>query len=324
MSSPLKLVKFGFQRKQSTPWNRSWTCRVNSFTRTLLRSVATSHPALAPRESQPVCHQACRRYSNLKQGVGLHFSRCCNDDDLWSGARRFPEVFEISCGSGSSPELLPDVDGLLPETDKQTLEVHETIWSGTCEDETLPEIDEIAEDETSPEIHEIAGSGLAANLLLKLCQQNEMEKHRNSNDIKRQIETETRRVIWDIVEEICRDWKVSPAQEMMSTSVNGILGASHDFWDEDEEEVDSPRSFETRSRNGVTPSRTSSHCIFSETVVRGVVKNIGLVSFIDALSSVDSKGVNHRDCEVQQCRDIAGGVHVGKDVTSVLFPSVTL
>ena len=55
-------------------------------------------------------------------------------------------------------------------------------------------------------------------------------------------------------------------------------------------------------------------------MVRGVVKNIGLDSFIDDSSSVDSKGVNYRDCEVQQCPDIAGGVHVGKDVTSVLLP----
>ena len=43
-----------------------------------------------------------------------------------------------------------------------------------------------------PEVFEIAGSGLegTANLLLKLCQQNEMEKHGKSNEIKCQIETE--------------------------------------------------------------------------------------------------------------------------------------
>ena len=39
------------------------------------------------------------------------------------------------------------------------------------------------------------------------------------------------------VEEIYRDWKVSPPLEMVSTSVNGILGASYDFWDEEEEYV---------------------------------------------------------------------------------------
>jgi len=55
-----------------------------------------------------------------------------------------------------------------------------------------------------------------------------------------------------------------------------------------------------------------------ETVVRGVVKNIGFDSFIDDLSSVDSKGLNYQDCEVlvrinKQSPDIAGGVHVGKD-----------
>ena len=46
--------------------------------------------------------------------------------------------------------------------------------------------------------------------------------------------------MWDIVEEIYNDWKVSPPQETVSTSVKGILGASYDFWDEDEEEEDSP------------------------------------------------------------------------------------
>jgi len=55
-----------------------------------------------------------------------------------------------------------------------------------------------------------------------------------------------------------------------------------------------------------------------DTVVRGVVKNIGFDSFIDDLSSVDSKGLNYQDCEVlvrinKQSPDIAGGVHVGKD-----------
>ena len=101
---------------------------------------------------------------------------------------------------------------------------------------------EIPEDETSPEIHEIAGSGLerAANLLLKLFQQNEMEKHGKSNEIKCQTETETRRTIRDIVEEIYRDWRFSPTLETVSTSVSGVLGASYDFWDEGEEEEDGP------------------------------------------------------------------------------------
>ena len=52
-----------------------------------------------------------------------------------------------------------------------------------------------------------------------------------------------------------------------------------------------------------------------ETVVRGVVKNIGFDSFVDDLSSVDSKGLNYQDCEVlvrikKQSPDIADGVHV--------------
>jgi len=55
-----------------------------------------------------------------------------------------------------------------------------------------------------------------------------------------------------------------------------------------------------------------------ETVVRGVVKNIGFDPFIYELRSVDSKGLNYQDCEVlvrinKQSPDIAGGVHVGKD-----------
>jgi len=55
-----------------------------------------------------------------------------------------------------------------------------------------------------------------------------------------------------------------------------------------------------------------------EGVVRGVVKKIGFDSFVDDLSSVESKGLDHRTCEVlvrinKQSPDIAGGVHVGKD-----------
>ena len=149
-----------------------------------------------------------------------------------------PVVFEFECGRGSSllplphrrrrrprtsgvgvkgrksarrfAELLPDVDDLRPDNDKQTpTKLHETIWS------------EIAEDERLPEMYEIAGQ------LVELCQRNEMEKHGKSNEIKCQIETETRRMMWDIVEEIYRDWKVSPTTE-----------TSYDFWDEDDEDED--------------------------------------------------------------------------------------
>merc|ERR1712038_788487 len=54
-----------------------------------------------------------------------------------------------------------------------------------------------------------------------------------------------------------------------------------------------------------------------EKVVRGVVAKIGFDSYVDDLSSVDSKGLNCDDCEVlvrinKQSPDIAGGVHVGK------------
>merc|ERR1712000_563812 len=52
--------------------------------------------------------------------------------------------------------------------------------------------------------------------------------------------------------------------------------------------------------------------------VRGVVAQIGFDSYVDDLSSVDSKGLSDKTCEVlvrinKQSPDIAGGVHVGKD-----------
>merc|ERR1712174_148398 len=55
-----------------------------------------------------------------------------------------------------------------------------------------------------------------------------------------------------------------------------------------------------------------------EKVVRGVVAKIGFDSYVDDLSSVDSKGLSDKSCEVlvrinKQSPDIAGGVHVGKD-----------
>merc|ERR1719222_1445521 len=55
-----------------------------------------------------------------------------------------------------------------------------------------------------------------------------------------------------------------------------------------------------------------------EKIVRGVVKKIGFDSYVDDMSSVDSKGISDKTCEVivrinKQSPDIAGGVHVGKD-----------
>merc|ERR1711977_709766 len=55
-----------------------------------------------------------------------------------------------------------------------------------------------------------------------------------------------------------------------------------------------------------------------EKVVRGVIAKIGFDSYIDDLSSVDSKGLSDKTCEVlvrinKQSPDIAGGVHVGKE-----------
>merc|ERR1712241_111365 len=56
--------------------------------------------------------------------------------------------------------------------------------------------------------------------------------------------------------------------------------------------------------------------------VRGVVAKIGFDSYVDDLSSVDSKGLSDKDCEVlvrinKQSPDIAGGVHVGKSELDV-------
>ena len=107
-----------------------------------------------------------------------------------------PGVFEFECGSDASLRPLPRRRRL-------------------ADDETLPEMHEIAEDETLPEIHEIADRGFeeAANLMLTLCQPNEMEKHGKSREIQSQIETGTRRAIWYVVEEIYRSWGVLPTLE---------------------------------------------------------------------------------------------------------------
>jgi len=59
-----------------------------------------------------------------------------------------------------------------------------------------------------------------------------------------------------------------------------------------------------------------------EKIVRKVVAEIGFDSFVDDLSSVDSKGLSDKTCEVivrinKQSPDIAGGVHVGKEEMDV-------
>merc|ERR1712028_281066 len=55
-----------------------------------------------------------------------------------------------------------------------------------------------------------------------------------------------------------------------------------------------------------------------DTIVRKAVAGIGYDSYVDDLTSVDSKGISDKTCEVivrinKQSPDIAGGVHVGKD-----------
>merc|ERR1712166_1698665 len=59
-----------------------------------------------------------------------------------------------------------------------------------------------------------------------------------------------------------------------------------------------------------------------EKVVREAVKGIGYDTYVDDLSSVDSKGLSYKTCEVlvrinKQSPDIAGGVHVGKEEMDV-------
>ena len=57
---------------------------------------------------------------------------------------------------------------------------------------------------------------------------------------------------------------------------------------------------------GITVTEKIDH----ETVVQSVLQKIGIESFIDDLSSVDSKGLNYQDCEVL--------LHVNKQSTNVL------
>lgn len=59
-----------------------------------------------------------------------------------------------------------------------------------------------------------------------------------------------------------------------------------------------------------------------EKVVREVVQKIGFDTYVEDLSSVDSKGLSYKTCEVlvrinKQSPDIAGGVHVGKEEMDV-------
>merc|ERR1712109_260075 len=68
----------------------------------------------------------------------------------------------------------------------------------------------------------------------------------------------------------------------------------------------------------VAGENTTQAKIDYEKTVRGVVAKIGFDSYVDDLSSVDSKGLSDKTCEVlvrinKQSPDIAGGVHVGKD-----------
>merc|ERR1711985_128052 len=63
---------------------------------------------------------------------------------------------------------------------------------------------------------------------------------------------------------------------------------------------------------------TTSAKLNYDSIVRKAAKGIGYDSYNDDLSSVDSKGLSFKTCEVlvrinKQSPDIAGGVHVGKD-----------
>merc|ERR1712157_16410 len=65
---------------------------------------------------------------------------------------------------------------------------------------------------------------------------------------------------------------------------------------------------------GVAGEITTEAKLDYEAIVRGVVKKIGFDSYVDDMSSVDSKGISDKTCEVivrinKQGPDIAGGVH---------------
>merc|ERR1711935_217609 len=67
---------------------------------------------------------------------------------------------------------------------------------------------------------------------------------------------------------------------------------------------------------------TTSAKLNYDQIVRKAVKGIGYDSYDESLSSVDSKGLSDKTCEVlvrinKQSPDIAGGVHVGKDEMDV-------
>merc|ERR1712086_1244678 len=67
---------------------------------------------------------------------------------------------------------------------------------------------------------------------------------------------------------------------------------------------------------------TTSAKLDYDQIVRKAVKGIGYDSYDESLSSVDSKGLSDKTCEVivrinKQSPDIAGGVHVGKDEMDV-------
>ena len=171
-----------------------------------------------------------------------------------------PQMDEIA-----EDETLPEKHEIAPEMyelaeDETPLEIHDIADSGSSTSTKIPwvffdgrtelldsddlpldeTLSETSQEETMPEIFEIAGSGLngAANLLLKLCQRSKMEKHGKSKEIQRLIETETRRAIWCTVEEIYSGWRVSPTPETVAICVSGILNATCDIWDVEEEDVD--------------------------------------------------------------------------------------
>merc|ERR1712146_186852 len=69
---------------------------------------------------------------------------------------------------------------------------------------------------------------------------------------------------------------------------------------------------------GVAGEITTQTKLDYDSIVRKAVKGIGYDSYVDDMSSVDSKGLSCDSCEVlvkinKQSPDIAGGVHVGKE-----------
>ena len=121
-------------------------------------------------------------------------------------------------------------------------------------------------------------------------------------------ERETRRTMLDMVEETYRDWKVSPPPETVSTSVNGILGASYDFLDRDEEDEDGPRIIRVEEQEA---GGHSVAFLRSLAATRGLAPEhvAALKSYLESnvVKSAPVQLAAHvRHCQAKPCKKIEG------------------